>query len=149
MPSLAPAPFTVYAVCSAVLSLEMLFLGGFTAATRAKHKGFLNPEDGAVAFGDARLVEGAEHPDVARIQRAHRNLNESLPMFFALGLIAIFAGASPLGTQICCGVFTGARVMHAIVYINALQPWRTIFFAIGLLSLVGLIVLTMLALFGG
>ena len=77
MPMSAPPAFTAYAVCSVVLSLEMLFLGGYTAATRARHKGYMNPEDDKVSFKDARLVEGAEHPDVARVQRAHRGRRPS------------------------------------------------------------------------
>jgi prostaglandin-E synthase 1 len=147
MPMSAPPAFTAYAVCSVVLSLEMLFLGGYTAATRARHKGYMNPEDDKVSFKDARLVEGAEHPDVARVQRAHRNLMESLPMFFAIGLIAVLIGASPLGVEVCCGVFTAARVLHAIVYIRGLQPWRTILYGVGTLALVALMALSMYTLF--
>lgn len=147
MPQSVPPAFTAYAVCSVVLSLEMLFLGAKTAATRAKHQGFLNPEDGAVSFKEARQVEGGEHPEVARVIRAHRNLLESLPSFFALGLIAVLIGASPLGVEICCAVFTGARLMHAIVYLRGLQPWRTVSFAVGSLALLGLMVLSMVTLF--
>lgn len=149
MSALASHPtFPIYAACSVVLSLQMLILGGMTAGTRAKHKGYMNPEDTAVSFKDATLVEGAEHPDVARVQRAHRNLLESLPMFFALGLIAVLAGGAPLPTKICLGVFTAARVLHAIAYIRAMQPWRTISYGVGALALVGLMVVSMLALFG-
>lgn len=49
--------------------------------------------------------------------------------------------APDLGTQICFIGFTAARVLHAILYINALQPWRTIMFALGTMSLVAMIVL--------
>lgn len=146
MPQSVPPAFTAYAVCSVILSLEMLFLGAKTAATRAKHQGFLNPEDGVVSSKAAQLVD-AEHPDVARVVRAHRNLMESLPMFFALGLIAVLIGASPLGVEICCGLFTAARLMHAVVYLRGVQPWRTISFAVGTLALVGLMVLSMVTLF--
>jgi prostaglandin-E synthase 1 len=146
MPTLLADPqFKLYAICSVILSLEMLVLGGYTAATRAKHKNYLNPEDVAVSYKDAKLVEGVEHPDVARVQRAHRNLIESLPMFFALGLIYLLASASPLGAKICFGAFTGARVLHAIVYIKEMQPWRTVMYAIGALSLVGMMVLILMA----
>lgn len=146
MPMSAPPSFAAYAICSVILSMEMLILGFKTAATRAKHKAFMNPEDAAVNFKDAQLVD-AEHPEVARVIRAHRNLQESLPMFFAIGLIAVLIGASPLGIEICCGLFTAARVLHAIVYIRGLQPWRTICFAVGTMSLVGLMVLSMVTLF--
>jgi prostaglandin-E synthase 1 len=141
---LADPRFRLYAICSVILSLEMLIIGAYTAATRAKHNNFLNPEDIGVSRKDAKLVEGAEHPDVARIMRAHRNLIESLPLFFALGLVFVLAGAPPLGAKICFSVFTAARVLHAIVYIKELQPWRTLCFAIGALSLVAMMVMIMM-----
>jgi len=149
MPTLLADPqFKLFAICSVILSAQMLILGGYTAATRAKNKNFLNPEDMKVSFKEAKLVEGAEHPDVSRVQRAHRNLLESLPLFFALGLIYLLAGASPLGAKICFGAFTGARVLHSVIYIKEVQPWRTITYAIGSLALAGmmvLIVMTVLA----
>ena len=146
MPTLLADPnFKLYVLCCAVLVLEMLLLGGMTAGKRAGRKNYLNPEDVKVAFKDATLNEGVEHPDVARVMRAHRNLNESLPMFFALGLISVLAGASPMGVKVCLGAFTGARVLHAIVYINELQPWRTMMYAIGSFSLIALAVMSVLA----
>lgn len=138
--------FKIYALSACILSLQMLFLGGLTAGKRAKHGGYMNPEDHKVSFKGARLIEGAEHPEVARIQRAHRNLLESLPLFLGLGMIAVFAGVSPLGGQICVGVFTVARVLHSIVYIRELQPWRTMFYALGAFALLGLVVEICLAL---
>ncbi len=137
--------FTTYALCSCVLSVQMLVLGGYTAGTRAKHKGYLNPEDVKVSFKDARLIDGAEHPEVARIQRAHRNLLESLPIFFALGLLCVLTKVSPLAGTICIGLFTAARVLHAIVYIRELQPWRTICYAVGALALLGMVLQIVLA----
>lgn len=137
----ADPTFKLYAICCCVLTLQMLFLGALTAATRARHKGYLNPEDGKVSFGDAQLIDGGEHPDVARVIRAHRNLLESLPMFFALGLIYVLARGPELGAQICFIGFTAARLLHSIVYIRALQPWRTLMFGLGSLSLLAMIVL--------
>jgi uncharacterized MAPEG superfamily protein len=141
---LSDPQFRLYAICSVILSVEMLILGGYTAARRAGNKNYLNPEDNKVSFKEARLVEGAEHPEVARIQRAHRNLLESLPMFFALGLIYLLAGAPPLGAKICFITFTAARVLHALVYIKELQPFRTITYAVGSLALAGMMVLTLM-----
>src|SRR5580692_5894959 len=101
MPTLIADPqFKLYALCCAILSFQMLVLAAMTAAKRANRKNYLNPEDVKVAFKEARLVEGAEHPDVARVIRAHRNMNESLPLFFALGLVCVLAGVSPLGARI-------------------------------------------------
>jgi prostaglandin-E synthase 1 len=137
--------FKLYAICCVILSFQMLVLGAMTAAKRANRQGYLNPEDVAVSKKDAKFVEGVEHPDVARVIRAHRNMLESLPIFFALGLIFVLAGGSVLGAEICFGAFTVARILHSVVYLKELQPWRTMMFAIGLLSLLGLMVQIVMA----
>jgi prostaglandin-E synthase 1 len=142
---IADPRFKIYALCCVILSLQMLVLGAMTAAKRANRKGYLNPEDVKVSFKDARLVEGGEHPDVARVIRAHRNLLESLPLFFALGLTCVLAGISPLGATICFGAFTGARLLHSVVYIKELQPFRTMSYAIASLALIGMMVQIVLA----
>lgn len=139
--------FRIYVFCSVVLSLEALALGAMTAARRAKVGLYANPEDVKVSPSGAKLNDGAEHPEVARIMRAHRNLFESLPLFFALGLIAVMTGAAPMGVKIAMITFTVVRVLHAIAYLNEAQPWRTIFFGIGLLSLVGLMIMSLMAIF--
>lgn len=150
MPMLSADPsFRLLAICSCVLVLESLVLAAITPAKRAKHKGFMNPEDGKVSFGDARMVEGAEHPETARVLRAHRNLLESLPLFFGLGLVYVLAGAPVLGAQICFIGFTAARVVHAFVYLHALQPWRTIAYALGSFCLIGMIVMILRAVLMG
>lgn len=138
--------FKTYAICSIILSVQMLVLAGLTPAKRAKHKKYLNPEDSKVSFKDATVTVGAEHEEVARVMRAHRNMNESLPMFFALGLIFILSGASPLGGTICLITFTAARVLHSIVYLKAVQPWRTAMYAIGSFALIGMMVQIVIAL---
>jgi prostaglandin-E synthase 1 len=143
---LTDSQFKIYVICSIVLSLEMLLLGAMTAARRAKVGTFSNPEDSKVSLEGAKYNEGVEHPEVARIMRAHRNLLESVPLFFALGLIAVLTGASPMVVKIALIAFTVARVLHAIVYLNGLQPWRTMFFFIGVLSLVALMIMSVMAL---
>jgi len=55
------------------------------------------------------------------------------------------AGASPVGARVCFIGFTAARVLHAIAYLNALQPWRTIFYALGAFALTGMMVLILVA----
>jgi microsomal prostaglandin-E synthase 1 len=142
---LTDSQFKIYVFCSAVLSLEMLVLGAMTAARRAKVGAFSNPEDSKVSMEGAKFNEGIEHPEVARIMRAHRNLLEGVPLFFALGLIAVLANAHPMGVKIALITFTVARVLHAIVYLNGLQPWRTLFFFFGLLSLLGLMIMSVMA----
>jgi prostaglandin-E synthase 1 len=139
----------LYAICSSILTLQMLFLGGLTAGTRAKHDGYLSPEDGKVSRSNATYVDGADHPDTQRVQRVHRNLLESLPMFFALGGIYLATDAPASGATICFLGFTLARFFHMVVYLKAMQPWRTIFYAIGSLSLIAMIVLIMITVLRG
>jgi uncharacterized MAPEG superfamily protein len=145
MPISADPSFKLFAICCAILSLLMLILAGMTPAKRAKGKKYLNPEDNKVSFAGATLLDGPEDPATARVQRAHRNLNESLPIFFGLGLIYVLAGASPMGAKICFIGFTAARVLHTIAYLNALQPWRTIAYALGAFALTGMAVMTLVA----
>lgn len=131
----------IFAICCCVLSTQMLLLAAMTAARRSKVKQYSNPEDKAVAFKDATLNEGEPHPEVARIQRAHRNMLESLPLFFGLGIVYVLVGASYRAAPILFITFTVARVLHSIVYIRAMQPLRTMMYAISALSLTGMMVL--------
>ena len=64
--------------------------------------------------------------------------------FFALGLIYTLQGGCLLGGQICFGAFTGARILHTVVYLKGLQPARTIGYTIGAFALFGLIVMVVL-----
>jgi len=130
--------FKLYAACCVILSLQMLLLGAMTAATRASRKVYVNPEDDKVSPKDAKFLEAGEHPDVARVIRAHRNMLETLPLFFALGLVFVLSHGSMLGAEICFGGFTIGRILHSIAYIKGLQPWRTMAFGIVILSLFGL-----------
>jgi prostaglandin-E synthase 1 len=129
-------PFKYYALCSAILALNLLVLAGMTGAARGRTKSFSNPED---AKGDAK-PDAADHPDVARVVRTHRNAVENIPMFFAIGLIYVLIGASATGAKAYFITFTAARVLHSVMQLKGLQPWRTIFYAIGSLCIVGMIV---------
>ncbi len=149
MASLLLGPqFKLYVVCCFVLCLLMFTIGAITAATRSKVKTYLNPEDKTVSLKDAKYNEGIDVPDVARVMRAHRNLIESLLPFSMLGLIYVLSGAPLLGAQVCFIAFTAARVLHTIVYLKGLQPFRTMMFGIGVLSMLGMMVLSGMAIFG-
>jgi prostaglandin-E synthase 1 len=148
MASLLLGPqFKLYVVCCFILCLLMFALGFLTAKARADKKTYANPEDGPVFPTGATYNEGNDPPEVTRVMRAHRNLIESLLPFSMLGLIYVLVGAPLLGAEICFGVFTVARVLHAIVYLKGVQPLRTATFAIGILAMVGMMVLSAMALF--
>ncbi len=141
MPSLRADPtFQLYAACCIVLALLVMFLAGYTGAVRGRNKSFANPEDAKLAGPGVEATPG-EHPAVVRVNRAHANALENIPLFFALGLVYVLAGASPLGAKVTFIGFTAARLLHAIFHLKGLQPWRSIVFGIGSLSLAAMMVL--------
>jgi len=143
-PFLSMPGFRLYALCVIVLILKMNATGFYTAMTRSRLKVALNPED-AARFG-AQLTT-AEHPEVERVLRAHRNDLENIPSFFLLGLIAVLVGAPLRGMQIAFIAFTAARVLHTVSYVKAMQPWRSMSFGIGTLANLALMVMILIRLF--
>src|SRR5580704_6481725 len=121
MPTLAANPaFIAYAVTVIVLSLDMLFLWGYSGAVRGRAKATPNTED---ARGSAKLVE-VEPPEIARVLRAHANAAANIVPFAILGLVYVLAGAPLMPAAIVFGIFALARIAHAFAYLNAKQPWR-------------------------
>jgi uncharacterized MAPEG superfamily protein len=79
-----------------------------------------------------------------RCEKAHKNCLENLTPFAALILTAHVAGMANETTALCATVFFWTRVAHALFYTFAV-PWlRTISFAVGFASMIG-IALTILA----
>ena len=62
---------------------------------------------------------------------AWRNDLENIPIFLFLAMIYVTLGCSPRGAYIYFSLFAGARILHTVMYLNGLQPWRTIFFTFG------------------
>lgn len=133
-PVASPA-FTAYAVASLLLVLNLLFLWGYSGATRGRTKTAINPED-AARFG-ATLAEADPLP-VARILRAHRNAEAAIYPFLLLGLAYVLAGAGPKTALPLFAVFVAARWTHSWMYLAALQPWRTVSFIVGGLATIAL-----------
>jgi uncharacterized MAPEG superfamily protein len=128
--------FLAYALTCVVLSLNLLALWVSSGAIRAKSGVAINPEDGA-RYGAP--VSELDPPAVARILRAHRNAEATIYPFLLLGMVYVLAGgrvgiAVPIFT-----VFIAARFAHSIVYLRAMQPWRTIAFAASLLAITALL----------
>jgi microsomal prostaglandin-E synthase 1 len=124
--------FLAYAVTCLVLCLNLMMLWVSSGAIRAKGGLAINPEDGA-RYGVP--VSQSDSPAVARLLRAHRNAEATIYPFLLLGLLYVVVGgrvaiAIPLFT-----IFAISRVVHSIVYLKALQPWRTVAFATSLLAI--------------
>ena len=134
----------LYALCAVLLIIKMFAVGFYTAATRARLKVAMNPED-AAKFG-SQLTD-AEPPEVARVLRAHRNDLENIPGFLIVGLVAVLLGAPAVPLKVALIVYTAARVGHSIAYIRSMQPWRTVCFGLGTLALVTTMVLVLIRVF--
>jgi uncharacterized MAPEG superfamily protein len=127
--------FSAYVLTCLVLSLNLLMLWVSSGAIRARGGVAINPEDGA-RYGVP--VSELDPPAVARLLRAHRNGEATIYSFLLLGLVYVLAGgragiAIPIFT-----IFIFARIAHSIVYLRAMQPWRTIAFAASLLAIFAL-----------
>lgn len=129
--------FRVYAVCTTILVFKMVTVALLTGRARIRLQAFITPED-------ARLNKVAEcahePPEIQRLHRLHQNDVENILPFFAVGLVYVLSGASPLGATAYFSTFTVARVLHTIFYLAKLQPWRSIVFTVGLLCMVMMLV---------
>jgi microsomal prostaglandin-E synthase 1 len=130
-------PLRAYAIASTVLAIHLLVLAVWTGMVRMRRKQWINPED-------ARFLPGenvaADHPDVARVRRAHANALENAIPFFVVAAIYVVKGASSSGAVIYFGTFVAARLLHTAFYLLSLQPLRTLSFAVGVAAIVGMAV---------
>ncbi len=122
--------FVVFAVCAAVLCLKMLAVGHYTGITRIRRAVYLNPED-AQSFSKMDEFASAEHPDVERGLRAHRNDLESTLPFLAIGLVYVLIGPPAALAKALLVTFTVLRCLFSLFYIRAMQPWRSTSFLLG------------------
>jgi uncharacterized MAPEG superfamily protein len=127
--------FLLYAVCSAIVALQLLALALWTGTIRILRKKWVNPEDARLNKGENVEVD---HPDVARVKRAHTNLLENAVPFFVLGLLYVLTGANESGAQAYFFTFTGARLLHTVFYLRGIQPFRTLCFGVGVLAMIGM-----------
>lgn len=125
---------SVYALCMVVLFLKMFMVSCYQGYHRLRFVAFTNPEDAAVF---KRAAQAAERPEVIRAAKVWANDLENIPAFFALGGLAIALDAAAQPTVWLSIAFTLARVLHTLAYLLRLQPWRTLFYAIGAVCLLG------------
>jgi prostaglandin-E synthase 1 len=125
--------FLAYVLTCVVLCLNLLTLWVSSGAIRAKGGTAINPEDGS-RYGVP--VSEIDPPAVARLLRAHRNAEATIYPFLLLGLLYVFAGGRAAIAIPIFTVFVVARIVHSIVYLKALQPWRSISFAVSLLAII-------------
>lgn len=128
---------TPYAVLVTVLSIHLMIVWNGSGGVRAKSKTTPNRED-VTTFGVALTEEDPEL--VARWMRAHRNATATIVPFLFLGLVYVLLAAPALPAWWIFGIFTGARILHSIMYLSGKQPWRTVSYGLSQLALLGLVV---------
>jgi uncharacterized MAPEG superfamily protein len=127
----------IYALTTIVLALKMAAIAIVQGRARTSAGVFINAED-AKSFGGKQAPEEVEM--VQRASRAWRNDLENIPIFLILAWIYVAAGLSTGAFAIYCLVFTLARIVHTICYINSIQPWRTAAFVVGTITMVVLMI---------
>ena len=111
----------------AILLLKMLAMAFFTAIARMRNRAFANPED-AAGLG----LKVTAHEDVERVRRAHLNDMENIYVFLILGLFYVLTKPKIWWATMLFRVFTGARILHTIVYLNGVrQPARALCYLVG------------------
>jgi uncharacterized MAPEG superfamily protein len=135
MSQLTDPVFQSYVASVVVLSLNMLGLANATALTRGQHSEVINPEDKKPG-GDAKVVYDEGNDKTQRYRRAHRNALENVPLFMITGLLfaMVWMGSSTAVAASIFGFFTVCRIGHSVCYVKAIQPFRTMFFALGMLT---------------
>ena len=125
-----------YVITSTILGAHLLLMALWTGTVRTLRKEWVNSED--AEFNKAKLTE-IEHPDVARVKRAHLNGVENLIPFLIVGALYVaFANPSPTGAAIYLWTFTAVRLLHTFFYLAYKQPFRTITFGVGVLCTFGM-----------
>ncbi|MBV8056903.1 MAG: MAPEG family protein [Deltaproteobacteria bacterium] len=127
----------MYALTAIVLALKMAVISIVQGRARVSAGVFTNPED-AKSFGGQQA--SMEAPMVERANKAWRNDLENIPIFLILAWIYVAAGLSIGAFVIYCIVFMAARIIHTFCYLNAIQPFRTIAYAVGALTMLVLMI---------
>ena len=78
---------------------------------------------------------------LGRARRALANLQETLPIFLVLALLAIMLGEQGWLSLVGAALYLLGRASHVVCYMAGLSPWRSISFSTALLGLL-LMVLT-------
>lgn len=126
-----------YAIASSVLCIQLLLLWMASGLVRGRTKTTLNPED-AAAFGSV-LVD-TDPPAVARMLRVHANGQATVYPFLVLGLVFVLLGGGIGWAAPIFAAFVAARLLHTLAYLREWQPWRSVFFLVGMLATVTLAV---------
>jgi uncharacterized MAPEG superfamily protein len=118
-----------YAVALVALFLKTTLTSVVQVVSRVRAGVFPIAEDARLM---GRTPADAEAPFVRRCANVWRNDTENLPLFMALGLTFVLLGASAQAGLIYFSLYVALRYVHTIVFLCGLQPWRAVFYLLGL-----------------
>lgn len=93
--------------------------------SRLRARTFLLPEDAALLRVP---TSGEEAPIVRRCAAVWRNDVENLPLFLALALCWVLAGAPAGDAAPLFAAYVGLRYLHTGAFLAGLQPWRALLY---------------------
>ncbi len=73
--------------------------------------------------------------ELARSRRALANMQESLPIFLTLAILSVVLGEDGWLSILGGVVYLVGRIAHVYCYMNALAPWRSISYVLGLIGM--------------
>ena len=135
----------LYALCAAILVLKMSFTGSATGIMRMRRGAYVTSEDYKFMGREAAAADET----VERLRRAHQNDLENIPPFLIIGLLYALSNPSSGIASGLFVIFTLARLLHTATYLAGMQPWRSIFFEVGHISLLVTTILLLVNLFTG
>ena len=122
--------FPAFAMALVALFLKITLTSMLQVASRFRNRMFTVPEDAAL------VRVRPSHQEAAFVQRCAnvwRNDVENLPLFIALALTYVLAGASLAAAQWLFAAYVALRYAHTAVYLLGQQPWRMIMYLLGML----------------
>jgi uncharacterized MAPEG superfamily protein len=137
-PALVP-----YGVSCTFLLVHLQAIWLYSGNVRMKTGTSHNTED---ATWRNTALRADDPPEVARVLRVHANGQASVYPFLFLGLVFVLSGGSAEFAAWDFGVFAAARILHSIAYLAGRQPWRSIFYALGVAAFCVLLIQVVLLL---
>eukprot|EP00794_Sanderia_malayensis_P012120 gene12120-13371_t len=126
--SLSNPVFAGYVFYATILALKCVLMSVATARYRLAKRVFPTAEDYGKKDGEMKKVAD---PDVERVRSAHLNDMENVYPFFTIGFLFVLTNPSASVALWLFRVFTGARVMYTVFYLNAMRA-RSPCFVVGL-----------------
>ena len=116
-----------------LLAIVLVFVPrGVVVATLVRGEGGLDNRNPRAQLA---RIEGR----AARANAAHQNTFEALILFAPAALAAFVTGADPVVANALAGVFLAARAVYIALYIGDVPTARSLVWAVGFLSTLGLL----------